>query len=361
MVNVTAVGMITSVGWDAPTACASIRAGLSRPAEVDDFEVADLEEMRTVPLTGHPIANYTDGFVMVGRWHRLFDGAVESLLSTDAVPALTAGAFWRATGIMVVTSRLRDRRYGTDNDRDVDTSFVQRMVERNFGHAIPPALVAAVPAGRVGMIDAVEAASQWFAERNCVRVLVVAVDSYLDPMTLEWLFEHGRLKDNDRPAGVSPGEAGACLLLETEAAAAARQTPVLMRLPGIGRGTDYSIYDEQRNVGRGLANAVNECLDRADLRSALAGDIVTDLNGEAWRAAEYGGGRVLLRPRISDDMKEVLPALSVGDVGSASAAVGLCVAARSFVRGYATGEHVLILSSTERGESAAFLARAGGR
>jgi 3-oxoacyl-[acyl-carrier-protein] synthase-1 len=360
MLSVTAVGMITSVGWDAPTACASIRAGLSRPAPVDDFEVADMEEMRSIALTGHPIVNYTDGFVMFGRWHRLFDGAIESLWATDAVPALSARDFWRETGVIVVTSRLNDRRFGTEDEPAVDMSFVQRMIERNFGDAIAPALVAAIPAGRVGMADAVGGAARWLTGRKCARVLIVAVDTYLDPITLEWLFDNRRLKDDDRPAGLSPGEAGACVLVESDAAAAARDVQVLMQVIGVGRGSDFSIYDEQRNVGRGLAQAVGESFDQAGIQ-AFAGDIVTDLNGEVWRATEYGGGRVLLRSRFGEAVKDVLPALSIGDVGAASAAVALCVAARSFVRGYATGEHVLVLGSTERGESAAFLTRAGAR
>src|SRR4249920_465573 len=136
MLNITAVGMITSVGWDAPTACASIRAGFSRPGIVENFEIVDLESMQNVPLTGHPIANYTDGFVMLGRWHRLFDGAIESLWSTRAVPPLSLTKFWRETGVIVVTSRLNDRRFDTDEESSPDMRFVQHMVVRNFGSAV---------------------------------------------------------------------------------------------------------------------------------------------------------------------------------------------------------------------------------
>jgi 3-oxoacyl-[acyl-carrier-protein] synthase-1 len=127
-----------------------------------------------------------------------------------------------------------------------------------------------------------------------------------------------------------------------------------MRVAGVGLGSDCSIYDERRNVGRGLAQAVGESLDEARVQT-FAGDIITDLNGEVWRATEYGGLRVLLRSRMDDSVTDVLPAISIGDVGSGSAAVGLCVAARSFVRRYSSGEYALVLTSTERGESAAFL------
>jgi 3-oxoacyl-[acyl-carrier-protein] synthase-1 len=301
------------------------------------------------------VANYTDGFVMLGRWHRLFDGAIESLWSTRAVPERSDREFWRDTAVVVVTSRLADGRFGTEAEPDVDTAFVRSMIERNFGDTLSPDLVAAVPAGRVGVAAALGGAGRWFAERKCSRTLIVAVDSYLDPITLEWLLGDRRLKDGDHPAGLSPGEAGACLLLETDAAAVAREAPVLMRLAGVGRGSDYSIYDEQRNVGRGLAQAVTESLDQAGIREPFTGDIIIDLNGEVWRATEYGGARVLLRPRLGEVLNEVTPAVSIGDVGSASAAVALCIAARSFVRGYATGDKTLVLISTERGESAAFV------
>ena len=55
-----------------------------------------------------------------------------------------------------------------------------------------------------------------------------------------------------------------------------------------------------------------------------------------------------------------MPATGFGDVGLASGAVNLCVAARSFERSYAPADEIFVLSSSEEGERAAIRVDAAG-
>ncbi|NVI97401.1 hypothetical protein HV824_04610 [Myxococcus sp. AM009] len=80
-----------------------------------------------------------------------------------------------------------------------------------------------------------------------------------------------------------------------------------------------------------------------------------DLNGEEWRAKEWGHARVRLSSRLDGVAKWIVPGTSVGDVGAASGLVGLCVAVRSLTRRYATGPQVLVVSSSEWGDAGAVL------
>jgi 3-oxoacyl-[acyl-carrier-protein] synthase I len=355
---VTALGMMTSVGWDAPSACAAIRAGVIRPKPLDDWSLDSIATTSEVFPTGHPVAGYTDGFVMLGRWSRLFDGALQSLWTTSQTPGPADADFWQKTALVVILPRLNDVRFGTEEEDDVGLAAFVDHAARTFRRRVGVQSCAVLASGKVGLVPALRFAHEQLRERRADRVLVAAVDSYLDPMTLDWLAASRRLKSDEQPAGLSPGEAGACLLMEAEAAARERSASAILHICGMAEGVDPSIYDDDPNLGLGLASAAQQSLDEARMTHAFSGDLISDQNGETWRATAYGIARSRLTSRLSDGVREIFPAQSIGDVGAASTAVALCVAGRSFVRGYAMTEQTLVLNSTERGQSVALLVAA---
>src|SRR5262252_9886938 len=92
---ITALGAVTSVGIDAVTTCASIRAGLSRPEALDGAIVLDLEDYQEVPVTGHQVGTLTRGFSNVGRWLQLAPVALRDLCVSGSLPLPQAdAAFW---------------------------------------------------------------------------------------------------------------------------------------------------------------------------------------------------------------------------------------------------------------------------
>jgi hypothetical protein len=84
--QLTSLGMVTNVGHDVVTACASQRAGLVRNAPLDDVWAYD-PSMLEVRVTGAPIKGLADGFVQTDR-HR-----DPSIRSTPPPP----GSGWRPT------------------------------------------------------------------------------------------------------------------------------------------------------------------------------------------------------------------------------------------------------------------------
>ncbi|PTL80674.1 hypothetical protein [Vitiosangium sp. GDMCC 1.1324] len=186
--------------------------------------------------------------------------------------------------------------------------------------------------------------------------MVLAVDSYLDPFTLEWLEQRRRLKTGERPVGLMPGEAGAALLVESRTSALRRGARVQASIRAIATGQESRhLFQDKPNTGEALAAVAAACLDAGAPGAPFGGDIVLDLNGEEWRAREWGHARVRLAQHLEESSRWVLPSVSVGDVGAASGAVGLCVAVRSLVRRYSRGRQVLALSSSEWGDVGAIL------
>ncbi|WP_224361970.1 hypothetical protein [Hyalangium versicolor] len=209
--------------------------------------------------------------------------------------------------------------------------------------------------GNAGCAEALGIAQRWI-DHGLDRVVILATDSYLDPFTLEWLDSRHRLKTGERPVGLMPGEAGACVMIESRRSAARRKAPILAKVDAVSRGQEpRHFFQSTPSVGEGLAAVTAACLDGISSGVPFNGDIVLDLNGEEWRAREWGNALLRLRERLGDSIRWILPGSSWGDIGAASGVAGMCIAARSLARGYAKASQVLVLSSSEWGNVSAIL------
>jgi 3-oxoacyl-[acyl-carrier-protein] synthase-1 len=182
------------------------------------------------------------------------------------------------------------------------------------------------------------------------RCLVVAVDSYVDLDAMDWLGSKRRLKCDDNPVGLSPGEAASAFLVESSRAATNRGANVeaWVRAVSIVDTKRPESADVQTRDGSILSDAIAVVLP-AD--KPFRGDLIADLNGEEWRARELGGALARLGAALGD-VRFVYPAASVGETGASSAAVGLCLAARAFRRKYAKSNASLVVSLSDAGEAA---------
>ena len=348
---ITSIGMMTSVGRDAVTACASIRAGLTRPDEVEYFEAVDAEEQTVEPALGHPIRGYTDGFFLMARWLRMAEGCLQDMHTTGRLPEADDAAFWQHTGLMAVLPPGQTERFGTQDDepqllREAFLPRLRAVAEFPFRES------EAVTVAHAGTAFAVRQAAQYIAEGRLQRMVILAVDSYLDPLTLAWLSEQNRMKSATNPAGLSPGEAAACVLVESENSCRQRGAQPLARITGMATGREEHHWGhEEINAGVGLAQAWAEAFQQGGAATPFAGEVITDLNGETWRAYELGCAQMRLQEVLgpAPDVNYLCPAVSLGDTGAASGAVGLCLAVHAFQRGYARGTHAFVLSSSDAG------------
>jgi 3-oxoacyl-[acyl-carrier-protein] synthase-1 len=154
-----------------------------------------------------------------------------------------------------------------------------------------------------------------------------------------------------------PGEAAACVLLESEPVARRRSARVEALLVAAASGQEPNhFFSGEVSMGVALGDAIAQVIPQG---APFTGDLFADLNGEPWRAYELGCARVRLSQFLSESVRMVLPAASLGETGAASGLVALCAAVRSFVRGYGHAGQALISSSSEHGHVGALhLARA---
>jgi 3-oxoacyl-[acyl-carrier-protein] synthase-1 len=356
---ITGLSMITSVGRDLANSCASIRTGITRPHGIDHFQIVDDETQDTIPVVGHPIRGYAEGFNGVGLWTRLAKKCVHDLRRDLRIDDGDAAAFWGRTVLVAAAPYIDDDRFQSVGDETpalLRDAYLRPLVDE-LELPIPASQLHAVCKGHAATVAAV-ALAETLLQADLERALVLAADSYLDTLTLEWLAEHDRLKSAANPVGLMPGEAGACLLLERLDCADRRGARVWAIVEGarLARET-HDLFSGEANRGLGLAEAIRLALSTAAV-GPFRGDVIADLNGEEWRAVELAGARLLLDGMIARDCSVVLPALSIGDVGAASGAVSVGVAVQSFARGYASSNRTLVVSSSDHGDvGATFLRR----
>jgi len=351
---ITAMGMVSSVGLDVATTCASIRAGIQRPRDIDYFTVLDAEEQEPKPLTGRPIHGYTDGFTSVGLWLRLAIGSAQDMADRGGLPPAEDAAFWSRTGLIAVTPSLATSRFADDrgiSEQRIREGFLNPLIA-SLRWPVQPAMTRVLPIGHAGAIDAIRRSAAAVSNGTLDRVIVIAADSYLDPWSLDWLNQSDRLKSDDNPFGLVPGEAGACFLVESDQARSARTAPVL----GYAEGASVAAAEQPRppdapRLGEGLAQAISGCIAAAKL-APFSGLMITDLNGEPSRAQDWGSARVRVGQDIAEEAALMLPCASLGETGAASGAVAVCLALCALQRGYAGGRHVLIASNSEDGYAA---------
>jgi 3-oxoacyl-[acyl-carrier-protein] synthase I len=231
--------------------------------------------------------------------------------------------------------------------RDDDTADAPELVAAAL--SARPLETKVFAAGRAGTVRALAAAFDAIGSRRVDRAVVGGVESKVEPRRLAAAAAAGRLKTEDYPVGVIPGEAAA--LVSLEAASPASTAEALVFAPA----TAVEAQSFERGgpaIGRALAAVLVGALDGQVVEG---GSVLVDLNGEPYRATDWAMAVVRTRARAAVDRLDMqLPALWFGDVGAAYPALAMALAARAFVRGYAPGPVALVCASSDGGERAAF-------
>lgn len=342
-------------------ACAALRAGITRPRPIPQMPVVSAYDQAPVPLTGHPVHGLTEGYPVGTRWIRLMVEAFSDFAGQPGAPSRTQALFWERCEVVVVLPIVRHQRFQMEEmecEESLRSGVIAPLV-RLLELPLAAEAVTLIEAGHAGTAAALVRARERILAGETDAAVILAVDSYLDGLSLEWLASSGRLKCDGRPCGLAPGEAAVCLLIESAAAAAARAAPVAARIMGVahrvGSGDERSAAAE----GRRVTDAVTTALDATG--STSAGLLITDHNGEIWRSEVMALALLSLHQRhLVDNDRMVMPASSLGDTGAASGAIGLCIAAHAFWRQPQLGATVTVVSLGEGGDAGAImLARAG--
>ncbi len=355
----TAAGMASSLG-DVATACAAIRAGLSRPTEIAHQQAIDFDAHEAVPVIGHPAGSTTEGFAAPARWMILAQAALEDLASSAKFPPATDAGFWDKTGLLLVTPVLTDARLFDLPACRAETVWDSciRPALKEAGLLLNKANFQVLSEGHAGTAHAMSLAGEWLQGGELARVVILAVDSLLDGHSLQWLAEYQRLKCEANPVGLAPGEAACALLLENQAGAERRGVRALGSVAHAAFDPDGPHFLEpSARHNPALARVLREAISSRDGAERFSGDMIVDLNGEEWRAAAFGAAQAAVPNELLGNPRVFPPAVCLGDTGAASAAIGVAMSLRAFVRGYSRGTESLVLSLSDFGEAGAVLLR----
>jgi 3-oxoacyl-[acyl-carrier-protein] synthase I len=349
-VAITGIGANTSLGG-AVSACAAIRARLARPRELPRMAF-DAEE-GPAPVVGHPVATVA-GFQGEARLLSLAIPALRELVSSTGLDISAEVA------LCIGLPDLEARGRAASGAGPPKLRLLDRLVEYS-GVRVSPHARHAIPAGHAGFALALSAALDLLAQGRTAACIAGGVDTLCDDLAIDALAAQERLKTDDNPVGLQPGEAAAFVLLESADAVRRRKAPVLAHLAGIAAAEDPRTKDDPP-VGEGLALALGRLATESGALPPGETWFLSDRNGEAIRANDWG----YCQQRLTARMPRLLPtpewniATSLGDTGAASGALGAAVAIRAFVRAYAPGRCAVIVSSSDdRRRTAVRVERAG--
>jgi len=338
---VAGLGASTSVGRAAWPTAAAVRAGISGLVQHPFMLDATGEPMRAA------IAPWLD--IELGGVDRFI-----ALLSPAIDQALEPLEPVASNGLRVALSLgLPAPRPGLP--ADLQPELLKRIgSEGRFGFAA----VAAFPNGHAAGLTALMAAAKKLSDGAFDACVVAGVDSYMEPETLEWLEEceqlHG-VGPLNNPWGFVPGEGcGAVLLIRSQLADRLGMA-TLARILGAGSAFEPKrIKTEAVCIGEGLTEAFRVAL-RAIPDGARVTDVYCDMNGERYRADEFGFACLRTRESFEFASDFIAPADCWGDVGAASGPLSAMLAAVAGVKGYAKGPYSFVWASSEAGDRAAVL------
>lgn len=263
------------------------------------------------------------------RWCSLASSALGELVNRLSPSPALGG---RACDLWLVLPR---------SDRPgVPPDLSDRMMAILRHHQLPARQIRTIRGGHAVGVHALRQASQAATQAQSLTV-VLAVDSWLHPEALEYLEIDRRLhgahasyegQPRPNPYGRVPGEGAAALALLPRAPRRHRRLPADLppwaAIAGAALAEERLTFDSAGPcVGRGLTQAASQALGRSRCEARGIGHLSADLNGEPYRADEFGFSMLNLAAALAPDCQRSTPALVSGDLGAASAICQIALAA----------------------------------
>lgn len=204
------------------------------------------------------------------------------------------------------------------------------------------------------------------AVKTCVSgaidaCVVAGVDSYLEPETLEWVEECDQLHGTgplNNAWGFIPGEAASAILVTTNAFAQRLNLEVFGDVVSVGLGQETKlIKTDAVCIGEGLTQAFRAALQGLGPDEQIY-NIFCDLNGETYRADEYGFTALRTKERFRAATDFIAPADCWGDIGAAGAPLHIALAVICHRKRYGKGPLSMVWASSESRERGAVVIRA---
>lgn len=329
---ITGVGLVTPVGLYADATLTALRAGISRLSRLSQLNILVDESEMDLGI----------GAEVPWMQKRRLDSDRSFLLMKPALEEVFASARLSKSdriGAYLGTSGSNPAGRLLNYDKQHKKNFLDLVPNGfNITHA------RLVPAGRVSVLKAIRLAAAAFNEGIIDVAVIGASDSWINPRSLTWLREKGRLSEFPRRTGTFPAEAAGFLILENPERAQQRQADIYSLIKSSAGRFDETALGEANN-GLPLTHCIRSVTTRIDDKEAL---VISDLCGERYRVMEW----VMALPKAMWDYQNLHhwnPADRVGDSGTAMGAISLAWAADAIRKGYAPSRNSLIWGASDEG------------
>ncbi len=360
-VYLSALGACTPLG-DSVSSAAAFRAGINRLETLEDVGVDDDDVEEAQSYSGYTCQPFTGKLEGLARYIRMGSAAINEL------KAQAPSADWQISGntayICTLANVLEEPlgELGLAPETEEEISSEIRSEENHYikhlfsgigaecGLTIPDAQQRYLFRGSVGFFKGINKAIELLHNQHCQYVVVGAIDSLVDPAKLEMLESEGRLKDASNPTGIIPGEAACFLLLTLNGPTS---EPKIMINPARFSREPHHYFSGEPATGEGLKTLLAPAMTDPPENSPFAqASLYHDLNGEIYRAYEWGITEVMLKQGMPiESWPRHLPAESFGETGVAYGALATLLVCRAIIRDYNWGQP-LILCSDNLGERA---------
>jgi 3-oxoacyl-[acyl-carrier-protein] synthase-1 len=337
-VSIITTGACTSVGYTAPTTAASIRAGINRIA-CHPFMV----DMRGGPFITARAKYLPDLLIGIERLWQLV------LLAANEALAVIRASHYETRKIPVVI--------GLANMRPGFTETMEKQIREHFEKFNHPFYtftpVHTICAGHSAGLMALEKGCDIIRQRLSPVCLAGGIDSWIDPDALEWLDSEQAIYTHENPWGFVPSEgAGFCLLAEDYISRVVDTPAKAHILAGVTTREKDIIHTDTVCTGQGLTQAISLATNHS---KAPIDQLICDLNGQRYRADEFGFAMARTSDRFKTPGDFLSPATFWGDAGAACGPLFISLAVHTALQGNAKGPLSLILTSSDTGQRSAML------
>ncbi len=325
-VYVVGVGAQTPVGRNALSAAAAVRCGISAYAE-------------------HPFMIDKHGEPMVVARAEWLDEAMsvqDRVLQLGLAATLDALASWIKTGELLTLNVVMSLSSENLAQEALRNEIAGGFTKELNAHGIS-ARCQVVCDGNAAGTQAMLIACQSIRKSPDDLCLVVGVDSHLGPEQLDILDYSGRLHSVNNSWGFTPGEAAGVCLLASGRLVNRFQLKALAEVQAISIASENKLLGTKTIcMGEGLSSAFGGVLNKDE----LINHSYCDLNGETYRADEFGFAVCRTSQFFHDASSFTAAAQCWGDVGTASAPLQVVLATSAWTRGYSNGPVALAWSSS---------------
>jgi 3-oxoacyl-[acyl-carrier-protein] synthase-1 len=305
-------GAVTAVGLTAAQTCAAVRAGVKRFSPIEAAVLDDDEPQIGARVSADPRLRANEREWLLNLTGR----AVRECQLAPAVALL-----WQ------VPEPHRAHPLSMADDAELLASLAARL-----GHPIAEHS-RVLRSGAAGVVEALGLAFELIGAGKVERCVIGGADSLLRPHDLERLARDQRLIAPGRAQALVPGEGAAFVTVGRPGSVPGRAT-----VRGLGLGYEQAtVLAGQRSVGEAFAAAFESAIQAAGFPEADIDFVVGNYNGERYDAWETSHTNARCYRTRRERLPVIWPAASTGELGVASGALSLLVAAAALEQGYAIG------------------------